>query len=123
MQFKAAHRQRRIFRPHAAGCRQCVSRVIRHRRDDIRPAEERAEPVELRHREYHVTFASELFQLFIYKAAQVTGERHQRMGAGAEIIQARRARHCIGTQQFGHAAAQHFTLGVGRQVGGVADAD
>ncbi|MCY1438282.1 hypothetical protein D9M71_544760 [compost metagenome] len=70
-----------------------------------------------------MTFAPELFQFFIDKAAEVAGERHQCMGASAVIIQAQRPRHGVGAQQLRLAAAQYLAFGVGRQVGGVTDTD
>jgi hypothetical protein len=65
---------REVFGAHATRRRQHLGRVIGHGGDDVGAGNQRAQPVELRHREYHVTLASELFQLFIYKAAQIAGE-------------------------------------------------
>ncbi|MNP42568.1 hypothetical protein D3C76_1363410 [compost metagenome] len=70
-----------------------------------------------------MTLAPDFFQFRIDETAEVTGKRHQRMGPGAELVQAQGTGHGVGAQQFRLAAAQHLALGVGRQVGGVADTD
>eukprot|EP01137_Pigoraptor_chileana_P015423 Opistho-2@71322 len=123
VQLKRARRQRWILRPHAARSRQRVSGVIRHGRDDIGACEQRTQAIELRHGQHHVALAPEFFQLFIDEATEVAGERHQRMRTRTIVIQAERAGYSVGAQQFRLAATQHLAFGVGRQVGGVADAD
>ncbi len=123
MQLKRAHRQRWVFGAQTARRGQCFGGVIRHGGEDVGAGQQCAQPVELRHGQYHVAFAIEFFQLFINKPAQVACEGHEGVRAGAEVVQAQGAGHAVGAQQFRQAAAQHFALGVGRQVGGVAHAD
>ncbi|MNJ20982.1 hypothetical protein D3C77_153250 [compost metagenome] len=123
MQLEGLHLQRRILGAQAAGGGQDLGGIVGHGGDDVGAGQQAAQAVELRHGQDHMALAPDLFQDLVHEPAQVAGKRYQRVGAGAEVVQAQAPRHAVGTQHLGFAAPQHLALGVGRQVVGPAHAD